>query len=201
MMSGHTNHSQKHQTRVGLSQTRQGALLYTLEGVCFQSPDSLLSHISKKRLQNWGDWNFFQDFCDSAFYFLAGNFTAKQCCLRLHTGIVFVACYNELIEHQEVLGTIRAPYNSSAITLQIGSSFKVNHTEAHHPLPICVQSKAVDSCATSWFWLLSFFPLFRPSVSFARSENMGKFLFNLQYSHVSVPLSNRSHPYPYAWAA
>lgn len=47
-MSGHTNHSQKHQTWVGLSQTRQGALLYTFEGVCFQSPDSLLSNISKK---------------------------------------------------------------------------------------------------------------------------------------------------------
>lgn len=50
MMSGHTNHSQKHQTRVGLSRTRQGALLYTFEGVCFQSPDSFLSHISKKEV-------------------------------------------------------------------------------------------------------------------------------------------------------
>lgn len=48
MMSGHTNHSQKHQTRVGLSWTRQGALLYTFEGVCFQSPDSFFSHISRE---------------------------------------------------------------------------------------------------------------------------------------------------------
>lgn len=55
-------------------------------------------------------------FSDSAFYFLAGNFTASQYWLRLHTGIEFVAFYNELIEHQEVLETIRASYNSSAIT-------------------------------------------------------------------------------------
>lgn len=38
---------------------QDGALLYTFEGVCFQSPDSLLRNISKKSLQSWGDWNFF----------------------------------------------------------------------------------------------------------------------------------------------
>lgn len=82
-------------------------------------------YIKKKRLQSWGDWNFFQPLVIQLFYFLAGNFIAKQYWLRLHTGIVFVACYNELIEHQEVLGTIRASYNSSTITLQIGTSLLI----------------------------------------------------------------------------
>lgn len=94
-------------------------------------------YIKKRRLQSWGDWNFFSSFSDSAFYFLAGNFTAKQYWLRLHTGIVFVACHNGLIQHQEALGTIRASYNSSTIILKISSycSFKVNHGETHHPVP------------------------------------------------------------------
>lgn len=79
-------------------------------------------YIKKRGCSSEGTGTF-STFSDSAFYFLAGNFTAKQFWLRLHTGIVFVACYNELIEHQEVLGTTRASYNS--INLQIGSSLLI----------------------------------------------------------------------------
>ncbi len=143
MMSGHTNHSQKHQARVGLSQTKQGALLYTFEGVCFQSPDSLLSHISNKSLQSWGDWNFFQPLVIQLFISWQDILLLSNTGLDYMTGIVFVACYNELIEHQEVLGTIRASYNSSAITLQIGSSL---HSKTHHSL--CTHVCPVKSC---WF--------------------------------------------------
>ncbi len=99
-----------------------GPSVYFWEGlfsVTWLTPEP---YIRKRGCKTEGTGTFFPTFSDSAFYFLAGNFTAKQYWLRLHTGIVFVSCYNELIEHQEVLGTIRASYKSSAITLQIGSS-------------------------------------------------------------------------------
>lgn len=121
-MSGHTNHSQKHQS---------GAVRAGVGPFCILLREFAFSHLTHFRamyqkvgykLERNG---IFLNSSDSAFYFLAGNFTAKQYWLRLHTGIVFVACYNELVEHQEVLGTIRACYNSNTITLQIGSSLLI----------------------------------------------------------------------------
>ena len=48
----------------------------------------------------------FKNCSDSAFYFLEGNFTARQNWFRLHTEVVFVASYNKPIEHREVLEII-----------------------------------------------------------------------------------------------
>lgn len=46
--------------------------------VCFQSPDSFLSHISKMRLWLWRDWNFFYLLVIQPLYFLAGDFNVKH---------------------------------------------------------------------------------------------------------------------------
>lgn len=63
--------------RVGLTQTRPGALLYTFEEVCFQSPDSLLSYIFKKKkkvAELRGRELLFSMLSDSAFYFPGRTF-------------------------------------------------------------------------------------------------------------------------------
>lgn len=152
-----------------------------------------LEQYIKRELAKLRGLEVLSTFSDSAFYFLAGNFTASQYWLRLHTGIEFVAFYNELIEHQEVLETIRASYNSVDRQL-IAHLMLIAPRPIIPSVPMCVQSKAVDSCATFWFWLLSLFLLFRPSVSFARSENLGKFLSNIQFCHVSVRQANKPYP-------
>lgn len=151
MMSGHTNHSRKYQTRVDLSQTR----VMDFWGGLFSVTWVTLEQYIKREVAKLRGLEVLSTFSDSAFYFLAGNFTARQYWLRLHTGIEFVAFYNELIEHQEVLETIRAAYNSSghnSADRQLSAHSKLIAPRPIIPsVPICVQSKPVDSCATFWF--------------------------------------------------